>query len=219
MSLLLPDTRYKEFEDLLKAQQQDPVLKIALQSSSSNSSCPITWQQPQLCRYRPCSYSYEMVQCTGVCTPGPTTEVVTVPVTPSSLVHDVLVRHHDAPTAGHLGMEKTLSRLKQEAYWVNMARDVEWHCHECKCQQSKLVMPQRVPLTSVPIGRPWQMIAVDTLEVPVSSRNNRYLLVIQDYFTKWADAIPLPDQKAARNTNEIVKLCSVLGLPEIVHSD
>ena len=63
------------------------------------------------------------------------------------------------------------------------------------------------------------MIAVDTLEVPVSSRNNRYLLVIQDYFTKWADAIPLPDQKAARNTNEIVKLCSVLGLPEIVHSD
>ena len=51
---------------ILKAQQQDPVLKIALQSSSSNSSCPITWQQPQLCRYRPCSYSYEMVQCTGV---------------------------------------------------------------------------------------------------------------------------------------------------------
>ena len=48
------------------------------------------------------------------------------------------------------------------------------------------------------------MIAVDILEVPVSSRNNRYLLVIQDYFTKWADAIPLPDQKATRITNEIV---------------
>ena len=34
------------------------------------------------------------------------------------------------------------------------------------------------------------MIAVDILEVPLSANNNRYLLVVQDYYTKWADAIP-----------------------------
>ena len=60
---------------------------------------------------------------------------------------------------------------------------------------------------------------IDILEVPVSSKNNRYLLVIQDYFTKWADAIPLPDQTASRITAEIIKLCSVMGLPDIIHSD
>ena len=37
------------------------------------------------------------------------------------------------------------------------------------------------------------MIAVDVLEVPVSLNNNRYLLVVQDYFTKWADVIQIPD--------------------------
>ena len=33
------------------------------------------------------------------------------------------------------------------------------------------------------------------LEVPISSKNSRCLLVIQDYYTKWPEAIPLPDQK------------------------
>lgn len=40
------------------------------------------------------------------------------------------------------------------------------------------------------------MIAVGILEVPLSHNNNWYLLVVQDNFTKWADAIPLPDQTA-----------------------
>ena len=89
---------------------------------------------------------------------------------------------HDAPTAGHQGVEKTLDRLWQEVYWVSMARDVEWYCRECtKRQQYKLSMPQCAPLTSLPIGRPWQMIVVDILEVLQSVDNNSYLLVVQDY--------------------------------------
>ena len=101
-----------------------------------------------------------------------------------------------------------------------MARDVEVHCRECiKCQQSKLDAPTRAPLTSMPIGRPWEMIAVDILEVLLSYNNSRYLLVVQDYFTKWATAIPLPDQTAVRITAELVKLFSMFGVPEILHSD
>ena len=107
-----------------------------------------------------------------------------------------------------------------EAYWVSMAQDVERHCQECtKCQQSKLPMPPRAPLRNVPVGRPWQMIAVDILEVPVSSNNNHYLLVVQDYFTKWPDAIPLIDQTAARITGELIKLFSIYGQPQVLHSD
>ena len=36
----------------------------------------------------------------------------------------------------------------------------------------------------MPVGKPWEMIVVDILQVPVSSKNNGYL---QDYFTKWAE--------------------------------
>ena len=60
------------------------------------------------------------------------------------------------------------------------------------------------------------MIAIDILEAPVSTNN---LLVIQDYFTKWADAIPLPDRTAIRITAELVKLFCAYSVSEIVHLD
>ncbi len=44
-------------------------------------------------------------------------------------------------------------------------------------------------------------------------------LVVQDYSSKWAEAFPIPDQTASRITEELVKLCSLFGLPDILHSD
>ena len=64
-----------------------------------------------------------------------------------------------------------------------------------------------------------ELVAIDILEVPQSYRNTRYLLVIQDCFTKWADAIPLPDQTAVRITNALVKIFTDYGLPDSIHSD
>ena len=80
-------------------------------------------------------------------------------------------------------------------------------------------MPQRTPLQNIPIGQPWQMIAVDILKVPLSTNNNLYLVVIQDYFTKWADAIPLPDQSASCITTELIKFFCTYGPPQILRSD
>ena len=152
--------------------------------------------------------------------PGPTSDIVTVPVIPSVLRQQVLQKNHDIPSSGHLGADKTLSRLQNEAYWAGMSVDVEKYCRECiLCQRCKLSMPQKAPMSSVPIGKPWEMVAVDVLQVPISYQNNRYLLVVQDYFTKWVEAIPMPDQTAIRITNELIKLFSMLGLPQIVHSD
>ena len=63
------------------------------------------------------------------------------------------------------------------------------------------------------------MVAIDILQVPVSTNNNKYLLVMQDYFTKWADAKPIKDQTAATISAELVKLFCTYGIPEIIHSD
>ena len=61
------------------------------------------------------------------------------------------------------------------------------------------------------------MLAVYILEVPVSRNNHRYLLVIMDYFTKWADAIPLRDQKATTIADAVIKVCSSFGMLDILH--
>lgn len=100
-----------------------------------------------------------------------------------------------------------------------MAKDVLQYCSQCvKCQETK-PKPSKPPLQSIPIGKPWQMVAVDILEVPVSTSNNRYILVLQDYYTKWAEAIPLPNQTASTITKEIIKVFTTYGIPEILHSD
>ena len=210
--------------DLCQSQQEDSTLSEVLQARENSCSPPEAqhWNKQPLRRYRQLWNQLQIVD--GILcrtyTPSPLNEEITVPVLPASLRADAIKHCHDIPSAGHQGFEKTLERLRYTAYWVGMAQDVETFCRECiTCQQSKLSMPQRAPLTSMPIGKPWQMIAVDILEVPRSLNNNRYLLVVQDYFTKWPEAIPLPDQTANRITRELTKLFAIYGQPEILHSD
>ena len=79
--------------------------------------------------------------------------------------------------------------------------------------------PSRAPLTNIPICLPWEMVAVDILQLTLFCQNDKYLLVIEDYFTKWAEAIPLPDQTANRITRELIHVFTRFGLPTILHSD
>ena len=50
------------------------------------------------------------------------------------------------------------------------------------------------------------------------------MLVVGDYFTKWIDAIPLPDEEASTGASTFAKalldrVFSTFGLPEQIHSD
>ena len=45
-------------------------------------------------------------------------------VASQSLVNKVLTDLHDAPTTGHLGVTKTLAKLRQQFYWPNQRQDV-----------------------------------------------------------------------------------------------
>ena len=206
------------------AQEQDSVLRKVIKALKTSRSKPSSWSEQPLRRYAQLWQQLVVTAVDGIAcrrySPGPCDDVIEVPLIPETLRKQALQSCHDVPSAGHQGAEKTLARLRQEVFWVNMARDVEEYCRNCVvCQRTKLLMPVRAPMQNVPIGRTWQMIAVDVLEVPLSSNSNHYLLVVQDYFTKWAEAIPMVDQTAATITNALVKLCSVFGLPEVIHSD
>ena len=86
-------------------------------------------------------------------------------------------------------------------------------------QATKLLTPTPAPLSNNLISLPWQAVAVDVLEVPMSYHQNRYLLVIQDYFTTWEHAIPIPNQTAVTIIAELVKVFSMFDLPAILYSD
>ena len=54
----------------------------------------------------------------------------------------------------------------------------------------------------------------------MSLQGNEYILVAQDYFSKWPFAVPMPDQKAERIVRILKdQIFTVVGPPEKLHSD
>ena len=132
-------------------------MKEIFQALSQSSKKPSgwKWKYPPLNRYRQLWSQLKVVDSI-ICrtyTPDPTGNAVTVPVLPQSLRQQALQSSHDSPSAGHLGVDKTLHRLCHEAYWVSMAGDVETYCWQCtRCEQSKAPAPIRASLTSMPMA-------------------------------------------------------------------
>ena len=64
------------------------------------------------------------------------------------------------------------------------------------------------------------MVAMDILELPVTQRGNKYVLLISDYFARWPEAVPLKDQKAETVARALVEeAVSRHGAPAILLSD
>lgn len=116
-------------------------------------------------------------------------------VVPKQERSTVLSRLHDEPTAGHLGVQKTLYRVQEHYYWPKMRQDISKYVSHCRtCQQTK---DGNLKPTGFMGGRrgvdvPWQMIAADLLgPFPRSSAGYKYLLVVTDVFTKYPLLYPI----------------------------
>ena len=71
------------------------------------------------------------------------------------------------------------------------------------------------------VGAPMERVAVDVLgPLPETEQQNKYLLIVADYFTKWTEAFPIRDQEATTVADIMVKeIVSHYGVPLVLHSD
>ena len=110
-------------------------------------------------------------------------------VVPSSIRRDVLIQAHNVRTAGHLGQSKTFRKIQRSFYWLGYRTDVQrWvrQCEDCARRKSPS-QKSRAALKTSSVGAPLERIAIDIFgPLPRSKRGNRYILVVMDYFTKWA---------------------------------
>ena len=144
-------------------------------------------------------------------------------VLPKSLRHKVLQQLHNTKTSGHLGVAKTLGRIRERFYWVKCRQDEQDWCRTCDvCAQKR--GPQKkiiAPLKTINVGSPMERIAIDVLgPLPTTEASNKYILIVADYFTKWVEAFPLPNQEAKTVADKLVNevICR-FGIPLIIHSD
>ena len=143
-------------------------------------------------------------------------------IVPEILIPRILHKGHDE--AGHFGAEKTLQRIRQQYYWLNLWKDVTAWSRTCtKCQQRK--HPQtlpKAPLQYFPIpSEPGQIVAMDFVGPLVeSNQGNLHMLVVTDTFSKFAEVIPLPNQSAEVTANALwFQYFSRHGIPSMLHSD
>uniref|UniRef100_A0A3B5A6B9 Integrase catalytic domain-containing protein n=1 Tax=Stegastes partitus TaxID=144197 RepID=A0A3B5A6B9_9TELE len=67
---------------------------------------------------------------------------------------------------------------------------------------------------------PFQKVAADITELPVTSQGNRYALVITDYFRRYANLFPMKDQRAVTVAKIIFEdYVRQHGVPESIHTD
>ena len=52
-------------------------------------------------------------------------------------------------------------------------------------------------LHPIPVQKPFQVLGIDMMDLPLTERGNRHVVVILDLFSKWPLVFPVPDQKAA----------------------
>ena len=130
---------------------------------------------------------------------------------------------HGTQTTGHFGVNKTIERLKQRFYWPRCQTDVKNWIKECDvCSSRKgLRNKQKYPLQLYTVGAHMERIAIDIMgPLPVSKNGNKYLLVTMDYFSKWPEVYPLPNQEARTVATVLVRefFCR-FGIPMEFHSD
>jgi len=129
----------------------------------------------------------------------------------------------DTHKQAHAGAARVTRCLQLQWFWLDMTRDVRLWVQKCKvCQASKHGRStETAGRRRLHAGRPWQVVAVDLVGLmPTTVRDNNWILVLTDHFTRWADALAIPDESApsvARALDQQV-FCN-FGLPEQIHSD
>lgn len=143
---------------------------------------------------------------------------------PQKLISSVLHQAHKDPLAGHVGIEKTYQKIREQFYWKKMKNHIYKYimgCLECQVRRTKAPIHhgllQHLPLPE----QPFDIVDIDFLDgLPKTMQGNSHVLVVIDRLTGYPIAIPTPDNKAETAAEAIYKnvICEY-GVPRCIHSD
>ncbi|CAF4346039.1 unnamed protein product, partial [Didymodactylos carnosus] len=144
---------------------------------------------------------------------------------PSSMIETLLQACHNDPIGGgHFSTQRTYMKLKEKYWWPDMRTTIENYIKAClPCQQfniSRKKKPgQLCPIT--PPEGPNQLLGIDFCgPLESSPSENRYVLTITDYFTRWVTAVALSNCSAQTTAEALFKhhICK-FGVPTTILSD
>ena len=150
--------------------------------------------------------------------------VISQIVVPSEYRIEVLHLAHEAPMAGHLGINKTYQKIMQHFYWPGLKKDVKLFCRSCHTCQIIGKPNQKIPaapLRPIPaFDEPFNQVLIDCVgPLPRTRTGNQYMLTVMCASTRFPEAIPLRNIRAATIVKHLIKFFTLVGLPKTVQSD
>ena len=136
----------------------------------------------------------------------------------------IIRENHGSMFGDHKGVSKTYWRIRENFYWKTLKTDVGNFIRMCrKCQENKLDrIKNRQPMgiTDTPT-QPFEKIQIDIMgPLPETDSGNKYILTIQDNFSKYSDAIPLPSVNSIAVAYALAEeFISRFGCLRVIHSD
>lgn len=144
-------------------------------------------------------------------------------VVPTCLQETILKEYHDAPTAGHYGVELTLSRLTNRYYWLGMRQTVANYIRKClECQKYKASNQKPEGLVQTPvISQRFETLSIDLFgPLPVTPQGYRWIFIIEDTMTKWVELFPLISATAIECAQTLLtEIFTRYGMPRKIISD
>jgi len=118
--------------------------------------------------------------------------------------------HHNTPTYGHPGINKTYQLTSQRYWWPNMQQEVTDYVRGCaECQRNKINMhPTRASLSPIFPAReamPFKTVALDFItKLPTSQGYNSILTVTDHDCMKATVFIPCKESMTAKETAGLI---------------
>ncbi|XP_067620077.1 uncharacterized protein [Eurosta solidaginis] len=135
----------------------------------------------------------------------------------------VLAEIHDTPSAGHMGVRKSIARATTRYYWPGMFRDVRKYvqqCHGCQVYKPSQQQAAGKMLTKIP-EEPWATVCADFVgPMPRSKHGNTMALVFVDRFSKWVEIMAIrkaTTESVVRGFRE--RILARFGIPKVLITD
>jgi transposase InsO family protein len=138
-------------------------------------------------------------------------------VLPAHLVDQVLFAPHNTVYGGHLGRKRTKHKALERFYRPGLATAIAKYVNQCpECQKSKTSRKKtRAEMLVMKPTYTNQIIASDFAgPFNLSRRNNRYIQIVTDLFSKYTIIIAQPNKETKTAAKGIVEQwCCIFGLP------
>ena len=145
-------------------------------------------------------------------------------VTPKRRINEVIYHYHDRAEVAHPGRDETVRKVLQRYYFPDMTRTIGKYigeCIICKTVKARQVQP-KAPLRSLAPTNPFETLSVDVIGPLQRTKDvgNRYLLMVEDVFSKWIEAkafIQVDGRTIAKYIDE--EIIARYGVPKVIISD